>query len=333
MKFGPVPTETALGAILAHSVSVGDTGELRLRKGITLTQKEIDLLLQAGIEEVSVARLGPHDLDENTAATRVAEALVEGCDELRLSNAGTGRVNIFAKAAGVTRVDAAKIHALNAIDPMITVATAPPYARAAKGQMIATVKIISYGVAESHIAEVADIAVGGLGLETPVYSTACMIETVGQAKSDKGFEATRARVETLGVHLTRGPRIDHNVEAISEALQAAKQEVLLILTASATSDIDDIAPTALKQAGGKVTCYGMPVDPGNLLFFGTLGPKPVIGLPGCARSPALNGADWVLERLLCGIDVTQSDISKMGVGGLLKEIPTRPHPRSRTESE
>jgi molybdenum cofactor cytidylyltransferase len=67
----------------------------------------------------------------------------------------------------------------------------------------------------------------------------------------------------------------------------------------------------------------MPVDPGNLLFFGELNGKPVIGLPGCARSPALNGADWVLERILCGVTVTPDDIAAMGVGGLLKDIPLR----------
>jgi molybdenum cofactor cytidylyltransferase len=53
----------------------------------------------------------------------------------------------------------------------------------------------------------------------------------------------------------------------------------------------------------------------------------VIGLPGCARSPALNGADWVLERVACGVPVSAGDIAAMGVGGLLKEIPTRPQPR------
>jgi molybdenum cofactor cytidylyltransferase len=71
----------------------------------------------------------------------------------------------------------------------------------------------------------------------------------------------------------------------------------------------------------------MPVDPGNLLFFGQLGGMPVIGLPGCARSPALNGADWVLERLICGLPVTSGDVADMGLGGLLKEVPSRPRPR------
>jgi molybdenum cofactor cytidylyltransferase len=98
--------------------------------------------------------------------------------------------------------------------------------------------------------------------------------------------------------------------------------------ARATSDIDDVAPSALRRAGGRVERFGMPVDPGNLLFLGRLGNRPVIGLPGCARSPALNGADWVLSRVACGIEVTGDDIAGMGVGGLLKEIPTRPQPRA-----
>ena len=65
----------------------------------------------------------------------------------------------------------------------------------------------------------------------------------------------------------------------------------------------DVAPEALWQAGGEVVRFGMPVDPGNLLFLGQIERKPVIGLPGCARSPALNGADWVLQRVGCGVEV------------------------------
>jgi molybdenum cofactor cytidylyltransferase len=41
---------------------------------------------------------------------------------------------------------------------------------------------------------------------------------------------------------------------------------------------------------------GMPVDPGNLLVLGEVGGTPVIGAPGCARSPKVNGFDWVLDR-------------------------------------
>ncbi len=105
--------------------------------------------------------------------------------------------------------------------------------------------------------------------------------------------------------------------------------MLLILTGSATSDLMDDAPEAVRRAGGTVARFGMPVDPGNLLFHGDLAGRPVIGLPGCARSPALNGADWVLERLACGVQITDADMAAMGVGGLLKEIAVRPQPRER----
>jgi molybdenum cofactor cytidylyltransferase len=123
----------------------------------------------------------------------------------------------------------------------------------------------------------------------------------------------------------------HETPAIAEALARLPGEMLMILTGTATSDLHDTAPQALRRAGGQVARFGMPVDPGNLLFLGTLGERPVIGLPGCARSPALNGADWVLERLACGLAVTDDDIAAMGVGGLLKEIPIRPQPREHRQ--
>ncbi|MBT7487648.1 MAG: NTP transferase domain-containing protein, partial [Rhodospirillales bacterium] len=115
--------------------------------------------------------------------------------------------------------------------------------------------------------------------------------------------------------------------------QATQQEIglLLIAGASAITDRRDAIPAAIEQAGGRIEHFGMPVDPGNLLLLGRLADDtPVIGLPGCARSPKTNGFDWVLERLLAGLDVAGDDIKRMGVGGLLKEIPSRPLPRDET---
>ena len=71
----------------------------------------------------------------------------------------------------------------------------------------------------------------------------------------------------------------------------------------------------------------MPVDPGNLILLGEIGGRPVIGLPGCARTPKLNGFDWVLQRLMADIPVTARDLRRMGAGGLLNEISARPQPR------
>jgi molybdenum cofactor cytidylyltransferase len=54
----------------------------------------------------------------------------------------------------------------------------------------------------------------------------------------------------------------------------------------------------------------------------------VLGAPGCARSPKENGFDWILMRLLAGLPIKRSDITGLGVGGLLMEIVTRPQPRA-----
>jgi molybdenum cofactor cytidylyltransferase len=122
-------------------------------------------------------------------------------------------------------------------------------------------------------------------------------------------------------------KVPHQTAPLAKAIAAAKG-LVLVLTASATSDLYDTAPEAVRQAGGSITRFGMPVDPGNLLFLGSQGGRPVSGLPGCARSPALNGADLVLDRVVCGVPVEDRDIAAMGVGGLLKDTKQRGHPRA-----
>src|SRR5262249_61998932 len=108
-------------------------------------------------------------------------------------------------------------------------------------------------------------------------------------------------------------------------------EVVIVFGASAIADKRDVIPAAVEAVGGTIEHFGMPVDPGNLMLVATAAGRPVLGAPGCARSPKENGVDWILARLLCGLPVTRRDITGMGVGGLLMEIVTRPQPRESGE--
>ena len=324
MKFGPVATEEASGAVLAHSVPLAKGA---LRKGQLLSEADVASLLAAGHKEITVARYEPGDLDEDSAAARLATAI--GGEGLRISQAATGRVNLYARTHGIVQIDAGRVNACNAVNPMITVATVPPYQRVDEGAMVATIKIISYAVPAHDVSAACAAAKDALAILPPRVKTASLIETeIGKPPSDKGRRALLARLARLGVALTPRVIVPHAAGPLAEAIKEAEGDVVFILTASATSDAADVGPLAVRQAGGEVTQFGMPVDPGNLLFLGSCGAKPVIGLPGCARSPAMNGADWVLERVICGIVPSASDFAKMGVGGLLKEIPTRPKPRA-----
>ena len=327
MKFGPVPLAQAQGAILAHSVGVPGG---RLRKGRVLEAADLEALGRASLSSVVVARLEPGDVAENAAAARLAEALIPDpvAAHVTLSAAFTGRVNVLASGPGVALLDAARIQAVNAVHPMITIATVHAYQQMQTRGMLATLKIISYAVPGGALKAACDAAQGALRLAPPTRrSVALIISEIPGGPGAKGQEAIAGRLAALDADLSELIMVPHEAPALADAIQQTQSEVVLILTGSATSDPEDVAPAALRLAGGEVERFGMPVDPGNLLFIGDHQSRPVIGLPGCARSPALNGADWVLSRVLCGIPVRDSDIAGMGVGGLLKEIPSRPQPR------
>lgn len=330
MRFGPVPVAEAEGAVLAHSLRIGGR---KLAKGRVLGAGDIAALVAAGIGRVTVARLDPGDVGEDAAAARLAAALVPAPEPagLRLTPPHAGRVNLNATAPGIVEIDVPRIHALNRIDPALTLATVAPFARVTPGMLVGTVKVISYAVPGAVLEAACAAAARAIRVRPVLRRSAGLILTEAAGEDGKlarkGREAVAARLRALGMELVEVVTVPHDTGAIAAALTALDGEMALILTAAATSDLHDTAPEAVRAAGGHVARFGMPVDPGNLLFHGTLGDRPVIGLPGCARSPALNGADWVLERLACGIEVTADDIAAMGVGGLLKEIPIRPAPR------
>jgi molybdenum cofactor cytidylyltransferase len=148
---------------------------------------------------------------------------------------------------------------------------------------------------------------------------------------DKTLRVTAERLAPAGARIISERRVPHEAAPLAQAIEAALAEgaeLVLVFGASAIADRRDVIPAAIEAAGGTVEHFGMPVDPGNLMLIGSAGSRPVLGAPGCARSPKENGFDWVLARLLCGLPVTRHDIMGMGVGGLLMEIVTRPQPRA-----
>ena len=291
------------------------------------------MLKAAGIAEIVAAVLAADDLSEDAAAEKIAASMAHR--NIEAKPAATGRVNLHAKAAGVFTVDATMIDAINAVDPTITIATLAQHAPVEKGQMVATVKIIPFAVASALVDAVTKICAGGEIFAVNAYQPVRVgvIQTVlpGIKPSvlDKTLRVTEARLARSGARLTAERRTPHEIAPVAEAAAslARDNDMVVIFGASAMSDFGDVVPAAIEKAGGTVIRAGMPVDPGNLLVLGTLDGKRVIGAPGCARSPKENGFDWVLDRLIAGLDVTAKDIAGMGVGGLLMEIPTRPQPR------
>ncbi|MDW8124389.1 MAG: molybdopterin-binding/glycosyltransferase family 2 protein [Geminicoccaceae bacterium] len=332
MRFGPVPIAEAEGGILAHRLIAGD---LVLDKGDRLDRARLARLAEQGIEKVVVALLEPGDVGEDEAAARLA-ALLSG-PGIRADPAFTGRVNLFATASGVLEVDAARVDRLNAIDERVTLATLPRFAAVRAEEMIATVKIIPFAVPETVLAECLRVAAEAPLLRLRPYRAkgVRLVQTVlpGLAEKvlDKTVKVTEARIRAVGGTLLSESRCAHAIDTLAEEIRRQKRagfDILLVVGASAITDRRDVLPAAIEAAGGRIEQFGMPVDPGNLLLLAELEGRPVVGLPGCARSPKLNGFDWVLERLAADLPVRASDLRAMGVGGLLMEIPSRPQPRA-----
>ncbi len=334
MIFGPTPVAEAAGALLAHSVK---SGKLVFKKGRLLSRADIAALTDAGVSEVFAARLELGEVGEDAAAARVAGSLLG--PGIRANAPFTGRVNLFAEQAGVLSVDVARLDRLNLLDESVTVATLPAYAVVAAGQMVATIKIIPFAAPERVLQRAAAVAGSH---RTPFMQVSAFtakrvaliqstLASVKDSVLDKTVEVTARRLEDLGATLIGERRCDHAGDAIAAAIAAAmagKPDILLIAGASAIVDRRDALPAGIVLAGGKVWHFGMPVDPGNMILMGDLGGVPVVGLPGCARSPKLNGFDWVLERLCANLPVGPQQIMAMGAGGLLAEIPSRGHPRA-----
>ena len=331
MEFDRFALADAEGAVLAHSVKAGD---VVLRKGHLLGAQDLKRLRDAGVETVVAARIGSGDVPEDRAAAELAAAL--GGELIELARAFTGRANLHAAARGLLVIDRERVDRFNRIDEAVTLATLSEHAVVEARQMVATVKIIPFAIPSALLERCrAALAEGPLLRVAPFQPwRARLIQTelpsVPAKVLDKTVRITRDRLASVAGELAGEARCPHTAAAVTAAIReavAAGYDMVLIAGASAITDRHDVLPAGIEGAGGTIEHFGMPVDPGNLLLLARLGGRSVLGLPGCCRSPKLNGLDWVLQRLAAGLDVSGRDIMGMGVGGLLSEIPSRPQPR------
>ena len=335
MKFGEVALDEAVGGILAHKL-YDDAGKLILNKGRVITEADLDTLRHLGRSRITVTQLSAADLHEDIAAERIG-AVVAG-EHVSMRAPGVGRANLTASQRGILHVNVPTLELINNIYDGITIATLRQYSLVDAGDMLALVKVVPFGAPEARVIDVERIAQAGaavLHVRPLLAKRVALIVSGAEAKRAsllKSFhQPVRRRIEGWGSHLHEPTYTAHDSKAIAAAIQAHKHcDLILIASISAIIDREDIVPTALLRAGGSITLHGVPVDPGTLLMLGYLGEVPVVGAPGCIKSPKTNVIDWILPRLLTGERLTRANLVSMGHGGLLKDIAERPMPRSKT---
>src|SRR5262249_54576998 len=273
------------------------------------------------------------------AAASIAQAVTgEG---IMVERAFTGRANLFAARAGVLVIDRAAVDRINGVDEAITFATLAAYKPVVEGEMVATVKLIPFGV-EGKLRDTAVKAAGRGALRIAPYVikrvgvVSTMLPGLASKVIDKTLRVTAERLAPAGATIIVERRVPHDEKVLAAAIKellGLGAELGIGFGASAIADRRGVMPAGITDVGGAIEHFGMPVDPGNLLLIGNARGVPVLGAPGCARSPVENGFDWVLMRLLAGLKVTRAELMGMGVGGLLMEIVTRPQPRAKPDAE
>ena len=328
--FGSVDAKAAVGAMLAHRIA---TSNGTLCKGHVLSSSDVRLLLADGHHRIVVHRLEPSEIDEATAAEFVSQPFVS--DGIEARTAVGGRINFYSRSTGLFRANRSLVDNFNEVDDAVTFACLADFSRVRTGDLVATIKIIPLAVSRKSVAEAWRIAstTAPMVLKPFLHHTATLVSTISEGLAAKTIaktiKITSDRLLARNSELISEVVTDHSVESLADvfrsqaAIQRNHPHLIIVFGASAVADANDVIPVAIRSAGGHVERIGMPVDPGNLAVLGNLGDTVVIGAPGCARSPAMNGLDFILDRVIAGEDVSRAVVAGMGVGGLLKEMEDR----------
>ncbi|MCC2096779.1 MAG: molybdopterin-binding protein, partial [Hyphomicrobiales bacterium] len=287
MRFGATPVADALGGIVVHAVRHEG---LVLKKGHRVTGQDIEALQNAGIDAIVLARLDDGDVGEDAAAHLLAQAIAGA--NVRVQKPFTGRSNLFSTRDGVLCIDPHAIDAINDVDSAVTVATLERWRRVVAGEMIGTVKIIPFAVAGAVLDKAAERA-GSPPLSVAAFRpqrigvVSTLLSGLKPATIAKTLRVLNDRIAPAGATVVAETRVPHESEPLARAIadMAPQCDIVIVFGASAITDRRDVIPAALEGAGGVIEHFGMPVDPGNLLLIGELEGKPVVGAPGCARSP------------------------------------------------
>ncbi len=322
MKFGQFDRNQAAGVILAHSLRLGDR---TFKKGRVLDAADLRLLTEHGIDRLWGAVLAPGDLDEATASARLA-ALLAG-HHLEVDAPKAGHCDLRAGANGLLRVDADAVTRFNRLDPEIKLATAPAWSHCTRGEIVARLKIIPFGLSAAQLERAAAL-LGEPGMRlnlAPYRPQVChLIHTCQPHTSDERVLRTRDAIHRRLARFDNGlaalHRCPHSIEGLADSLQQVLRhspDLILIAGATATTDFADVVPMALQQAGVVTRQHGFPLEPGSLLQTAETGKTAIMVLPGCARGDKPNGIDRLLQRHFCGHPAGSDEVLTWGCGGLL----------------
>lgn len=323
-----IETKNAVGHVLCHDITQIIPGVVKdavFRKGHVVTEADIPVLLSVGKEHLYVWEKKEGILHEDEAAAVLRDICMG--EHMSASEPKEGKIEIFAAADGLLKIDTKRLNAVNGLGEMM-IATVHGNFPVKKGAKIAATRIIPLVIDEEKMNCAGEVA----GDRPLLQILPCSHKKVGIVTT--GSEVFKGRIEDAFGPAIRGKLsaydtevvgqqiVDDNREDIVAAIKSfVEQGVDMVLcTGGMSVDPDDKTPGAIKATGARVISYGAPVLPGAmflLAYYEHEGRQvPILGLPGCVMYAKRTIFDLVLPRVLVGDILEAEDLSIYGEGGL-----------------
>ena len=332
MRFKEISIFEANGCILPFSIKLKKNGQdINLGKGTIINKEIIKLLKENNLSKILCFKMYLNEVHENIASEKISKNLISSHHKhLTFKNYFTGRTNVIAKSNGIFYYDEQQLVKINSVSSSVAIGALKPFSVVQKGQSLSTIKIIPFSIQKKYIEKIKIFGKNCFKLAVFKKMKVGLIQTFNQKTKmtvlDKTKMVMEDRLNKCGVNRLKEYRVPHNhFDLNKKILELLKTdiELILIFGANAIKNKDDIIPKTISDIGGKILRFGMPVEPGNLILISTVIKENnekiyIIGMPTCARSPKENGADWVLQRIISDLKISQNTINKMSIGGLIK---------------
>lgn len=321
-----IKTREAVGHVLCHDLTQIVPGEFkgaRFKKGHTVTEEDIPVLLSMGKEHLYVWEMHPGMLHEDDAALRLCK-LAMGAHMHRSEEIREGKIELFADCAGYFTVDADRLNAVNSVQDVM-LATRKGNTPVKVGDKLAGMRVIPLVIDEKSLEEAEEAAGNTPLLQIHPYAlkTAGIVTTGSEVKNglieDAFTPVVTAKLAEYGIETTAQVCSGDGVENIAIAINQirAKGVDLVLCTGGMSVDPDDNTPGGIRAAGAEIVASGAPVLPGAMFLLGYFADgTPVMGLPGCVMFAGATVFDLILPKIAAGLPVTRAEIVALGNGGL-----------------
>lgn len=326
MKSKKVKVEDAIGTILCHDITEIVPGEKKgraFKKGYKITREDIDKLRRLGKNHLQVIDMDVDDVHEDEAGIFLGNILAG--KNVVASEPSESRVNLFATADGLLKVNVDALIALNTLEDVVA-STLSNYTIVSKGEMVAGTKVTPL-VVKGHILEEANKIrkeAGEIVSVLPFKALKAGIVITG-TEVYKGLikDAFRPvlteKVEKLGgsvVHVSYVPDDEEMIK--TKILEAASQCDVVLVSGGMAVDADDVTPKAIASVA-EVIKYGSPVLPGAMFLMAYInGDTAVIGIPACGMYAKVTILDLIYPRVAVGERIHKEDIIRLANGGLCR---------------